>query len=77
MDHLEKKVSEERAKTLQNVNKSKNGDANENFLIIPQFAMSHRFVLRKELACYILCIENSVPIDYVLLQVKLIFKTIG
>lgn len=66
LEQLEKKVVEERNRLQE----SKPGSENSTAELFPQVTMNDRFLLHKELGCFILLIELSMPIDYVLLQVS-------
>lgn len=67
---MENRVREERDR-FHTMIKSENKDEQQQAVaqVTPTFTINDKFELRKELSCYTLLVELSVPIDYVLLQV--------
>lgn len=53
---------------LEQQSQNNNNNLNIGYNITP-FKINDKFLLRKDLGCYALTIELTIPIDYVLLQV--------
>lgn len=70
MDDLENQVRNERDSYQASVLAQQNckDDLSSGVSIAP-FTINDKFLLRKDLGCYTLAIELTIPIDYVLLQV--------
>ena len=67
LDDLQQKVNTEREKYQQSAN------SNTAISAVPGFYINDKFVLNREDASYTLSLELQLPIDNVLLQVKISF----
>lgn len=68
LDILEDQIQKRREKLQEKGQKA--SAQNEMLHIVEPFIINDKFSLRNDLACYILSLELTIPIDFVLLQVE-------